>query len=72
MTMPRPRLPIENHVTRLAYTQNLTDVVLSARAGITRAQLNRIRNGRVIPRADTAIAIAAALGRRVKDVFVLR
>ena len=63
---------IGNSITRLAYVSQLTDTQLAARAGISRAQLNRIRNGRAVPRLSTAIAVAHALNRRVREVFFLR
>jgi DNA-binding XRE family transcriptional regulator len=62
---------VRNSITRLASVSALTDAELAVRAGISPAQLNRIRNGRVIPRLPTAIAIARALGRRVREVFYL-
>lgn len=55
----------------MCFVRALTDVELAARAKVSRAQLNRIRNGRVVPRVDTAVAIARALGCRVRDVFYL-
>lgn len=63
---------IGNSITRLACLSQLSDTQLAARAGISRAQLNRIRNGRAVPRLCTAIAIAHALGRRVREVFFLQ
>ena len=61
-----------NRLTRLAYRADLTDRELARRAGISRAQLNKIRNGHAIPRVRTAMALAAALRRRVAEVFYLR
>jgi transcriptional regulator with XRE-family HTH domain len=68
----RPKRPLGNRLGRLAYGRGLTDRQLAARARISRAQLNRIRNGRAVPRRGTAMALAAALGCRVRDVFQLR
>jgi DNA-binding XRE family transcriptional regulator len=68
----RRRVAIDNTIGRRAFRLQQTDAHLAARAGISRAELNRIKNSRVVPRVDTAIAIAAALGCRVRDVFALR
>jgi transcriptional regulator with XRE-family HTH domain len=50
----------------------MSDVEIARRDGLTRAQLNRIRNGHVVPRVRTALALAAALGCRVANPFFLR
>ena len=70
--MPRPPPRLGNRVTVLLYRRGMTDEMLAARAGVSRAQVNRIRNGRAVPRAATAIALAAALGYRVREVFSLK
>lgn len=69
--MRRVKRLLGNHLTRLCFECQLTDEALASRAGISRAQLNRIRNGRAIPRVKTAIAIAAAMRCRVRDAFFL-
>jgi len=61
-----------NHVGRRIYGTGLSDIDIARRAGLTRAQLNRIRNGHVVPMVRTALALAAALGCRVADLFFLR
>ena len=66
------RLSLGNQLTRAIYRRTLTDAELATRAGISRAHLNRIRNGRVVPRVGTAIALASALGCRVHDIFYLK
>jgi DNA-binding XRE family transcriptional regulator len=53
------------------YVARLTDAELAARAGVSRAHINRIRNGRATPRLDTAVALAHGLGCRVRDLFYL-
>jgi DNA-binding XRE family transcriptional regulator len=70
--MGRRRVQVTNTISRLAAAAALSDRELAARAAISRAQLNRIKNGRTLPRVDTAIAIARALGVRVRAIFVLR
>ena len=69
--MPPRRRRLGNRLTQLAYRERLTDAEVAARAGISRAQLNRIRNGRVLPRVRTALALASALACRVGDLFFL-
>jgi len=69
--MPARRRRLGNRLTQLAYRKRLTDAEVAARAGISRAQLNRIRNGRVLPRVRTALALASALACRVGDLFFL-
>jgi DNA-binding XRE family transcriptional regulator len=66
------RSRLGNRVTVLLYQRRMTDEMLAVRAGVSRAQVNRIRNGRAIPRVKTAIALAAALGCRVREVFYLK
>jgi putative transcriptional regulator len=70
--MATRKSPLVNRISWLSSKSGLTDARLAARAGITRAHLNRIKNGRVIPRADVALAIAQGLGLRIKAVFALR
>ena len=62
---------IGNRLGPLSYSQKLSDAEVAERAGISRAQLNRIRNGRTIPRIDTAIALARVFGCRVGELFYL-
>ena len=66
------RIRLGNRVTVLLYQRRMTDGMLAVRAGVSRAQVNRIRNGRAIPRVATAIALASALGCRVREVFYLK
>ena len=46
-----------------------SDGVLARRAGLHRAHVNEIKNGRVRPTVATALAIARALGLEVERVF---
>lgn len=61
-----------NHVTRRGYALGLSDAEIAARAGMTRSHLNRIRNGRAVPRLDSALALARILGCRARELFYLR
>jgi transcriptional regulator with XRE-family HTH domain len=47
----------------------LSDVQLASAAGLDRAHVNRLKNGRTRPCVGTALAIAAALGVEVAAVF---
>lgn len=61
-----------NTITRRAWGLGFTDATLAERVGITRVQMNRIRNARAIPGVATALAVADALGCRVSDLFTVR
>jgi len=57
----------EFHVTRNAVAHLLaergwTDAALAAGAGLDRAHVNQVKNGRALPTVATALAIARALG----------
>ena len=60
---------MRNAVSRLLAARGWTDTELAARAGIDRAHLNQLKNGRALPTVATALAIARALGVRVADAF---
>jgi DNA-binding XRE family transcriptional regulator len=49
----------------------LSDGDLARAAGLSRSHLNRIKNRKVIPRVNTALAIASALQRRLREVFCI-
>lgn len=66
------RPPVENDIGPLGYRLGLSDGAIARAAGLSRAHLNRIKNGAVVPRVDTAVAIARALGVPVRSVFRLR
>jgi transcriptional regulator with XRE-family HTH domain len=46
-----------------------SDVELAARAGLDRAHVNQVKNGRALPTVGTALAIARALGVPVAEAF---
>jgi len=66
------RVSLQNDIGRIGHVLGLTDGAIAEAAGVSRAHLNRIKNGVVIPRVDTAVAIARALGVPVRMVFHLR
>jgi DNA-binding XRE family transcriptional regulator len=63
---------LQNEIGRLAHRLGMSDGAVARAAGLSRAHLNRIKNGRVVPRVDAAIAVARALGTPVRRVFRLR
>ena len=46
-----------------------SDVELAARAGLDRAHVNQVKNGRAAPTIATALALARALGVPVATAF---
>ncbi len=51
--------------------RNLTQADLAERAGITRASVNAIEGGRMIPSILLALKLARALNVSVEDIFSL-
>lgn len=66
-----PALRLGNSLNRTMYRLGVSDVEIARRAGMSRAQLNRLRNGRATPRVRTALQLAHVLGCRVNDLFFL-
>ena len=66
------RTILRNHIGWFASRAGLADEGLAERAGMSRAHLNRIKNGRVVPRVGTAIAVARALEVRVSQLYELQ
>ncbi len=58
-----------NAVARLAGQRDWTDAELAARAGLDRAHVNQVKNGRALPTVATALTIARALGVPVAVAF---
>jgi len=54
---------------RLLAAGGWTDAEIARRAGLDRAHLNAVKNGRVEPTVGTALAIARALALPVAVVF---
>ena len=61
--MTRNRLPA------LLAARGWTDGRLAALAGLDRAHVNQVKNGRVLPTVATALALARALGVPVAVAF---
>ena len=60
---------MRNALSRLAALRGWTDGTLATRAGIDRAHLNQVKNGRALPTVATALAGARARGVPVADAF---
>jgi len=58
-----------NALCRLLALRGWTDGELAARAGVDRAHLNQLKNGRALPTVATALALARALGVSVATLF---
>lgn len=58
-----------NTIGPLAARRGWTDGELARRAGLDRAHVNLLKNGRCQPSVGTALAIARALGEPVGAVF---
>ena len=60
---------MHNTLSRLLATRNWSDGELAARAGLDRAYVNQVKNGRALPSVATALALAGALGVPVAVAF---
>jgi len=60
---------MSNAIGRLLAARGWTDALLAARAGLDRAHVNQVKNGRALPTVATALAIAGALELPVAVVF---
>jgi molybdate-binding protein/DNA-binding XRE family transcriptional regulator len=68
MKMPDPR-QLKNRVQMLRRQHGWSQEELSQRAGISRAAVSAIEIHRLVPSVAAALALAAAFGCRVEDVF---
>ena len=60
---------IRNTLVRLLAERGWTDAELAARAGLDRAHLNQVKNGRALPTVATALVLARALNVPVATIF---
>lgn len=58
-----------NALGRLLAARGWSDVDLAARAGLDRAHVNQLKNGRALPTIATALALARALEIDVASIF---
>ncbi len=64
--------PFENLLRSRRTDRGWSQAELGQRSGLSRAGISAIEMGRLIPSAAAALALAAALGCRVEDLFQLR
>lgn len=60
---------MRNALSRLLVERGWNDQQLATRAGVDRAHVNQVKNGRALPTVATALAIARALGVPVALAF---
>src|SRR5438552_3029530 len=60
---------MRNAIAPLLAARGWTDVELAARAGLDRAHVNQVKNGRALPTVATALVIARALRVPVATAF---
>jgi molybdate-binding protein/DNA-binding XRE family transcriptional regulator len=63
--------PIENRVRDHRLSRGWSQDELARRAGLSRAGVSAIETARLVPSAAAALALAAAFGGRVEDLFSL-
>ena len=71
-TIMAPRPEFETTVREFRARLGWSQEDVARRAGLSRAGVSAIETGRLIPSASAALALAAALGCRVEDLFRLR
>jgi molybdate-binding protein/transcriptional regulator with XRE-family HTH domain len=62
---------LSNHVGRFRRESGWSQQELARRAGVSRAEVSAIENGRLVPSTASALRLAAALERSVEDLFEL-
>lgn len=65
-----PEYQIIRAIIEARKTNGLTQKELSARAGITQADISRLENGEANPSLKTMKRLAAALGKKLQIAFV--
>ena len=60
---------MRNAIASLLAARGWTDAELAARAGLDRAHVNQVKNGRALPTVATALVIARALHFPVATAF---
>jgi transcriptional regulator with XRE-family HTH domain len=60
---------MRNRLAPLLAARGWTDGTLAARAGLDRAHVNQLKNGRALPTVATALAVARALGVPIAAAF---
>jgi putative transcriptional regulator len=63
---------LENRLKEIRAEFGLTQAELAERIGVSRKTINTVENGVFVPSTILALKLAAALNRRVEDIFALR
>jgi molybdate-binding protein/transcriptional regulator with XRE-family HTH domain len=71
-TIMAQRDPFENQLREQRSLRGWSQDALARRSGFSRAEVSAIETGRLVPSTAAALALAAALGCRVEDLFRLR
>ncbi len=67
--MAEPKLV--NRVRAVRSERGITQATLAERVGVSRQSINYIEQGTYAPSVALALRIAAELGRRVDEIFIL-
>jgi len=67
--MPEPELRVR--LKELRTNAGLTQAELAERVGVSRKTINTVENGVFVPSTLLALKLAAALRKKVEDVFFL-
>lgn len=62
---------LANRLKEVRGQLGLTQAELAARIGVSRKTINTVENGVFVPSTILALKLAAALGRKVEDLFRL-
>jgi putative transcriptional regulator len=62
---------LQNRLKELRAEKNLTQSELADRIGVSRKTINTVENGVFIPSTVLALKLAAALERKVEEIFAL-
>ena len=63
--------PLQNRVRAHRLVHGWSQEELASRAGVSRAGISAIEQGRLVPSAATALNLATVFGCRVEDIFSL-
>jgi len=69
--MSKENFVVQNTIRKAREERNWSQQELADRAGLSRTGISAIEAGRLIPSTAAALALAAAFGFRVEDLFVL-
>ena len=64
-------VPLRNRLKEMRAEHGLTQAELAVRVGVSRKTINTVENGVFVPSTILALKLAAALGRKVEDLFQL-